>query len=58
MTVKKTGDGAIVNKDCPINRIRITAERSDGRLMVSIDGQIWNITKEQYKKLESFMQEW
>jgi hypothetical protein len=58
MTVKKTSDGVIAREECPIYRIRTMSERSDGRLMVSINNEPWNITKEQYKKLEAFMGEW
>jgi len=58
MTVRKSSDGATANDECPIYRIRIMSERQDGRLMVSINNEPWNITKEQYKKLEALMGEW
>jgi len=58
MTVKRQSDGAIVSEECPIYRIRIMSERQDGRLMVSINNEPWNITKEQYRKLEAFLGEW
>lgn len=58
MAVKKGSDGIIANELCPVYRIRIMSERQDGRLMVSINNEPWNITKEQYKKLEALMGEW
>ena len=58
MAVKKGDGGVIVSETCPIYRIRIMSERQDGRLMVSVNNEPWNITKEQYKKLEALMGEW
>lgn len=58
MTVKKDNRGALANEDCPVYRIRVMSELSDGRIMVSINSEPWKISREQYKKLETLMQEW
>ena len=58
MAVKKTSDGSTAREDCPIYRIRIMSELTDGRIMCSINNTPWKITKEQYKKLEAFLGEW
>ena len=58
MTVRKGSDGDVVNDECPIYRIRIMSELSDGRIMCSVNNTPWKITKAQYRKLEQLMQEW
>ena len=58
MKVSKEHDGSTVHDECPVYRVRIMSERSDGMLMVSINHQPWNITKMQYRQLEEFMRTW
>ena len=50
--------GATRHLECPIYRIRIMSELTDGRLMVSINGTPWKISKIQYRQLEDFMRGW
>jgi uncharacterized Fe-S cluster-containing protein len=50
--------GATVNKECPIFRIRKISDNYKGLLLVSINGEEYRITAEQWKMLDKFMRGW